>query len=165
MTGTSSRSPHLQVGVVHGHKLEQGCSGYPFIVRRLSVLGLVVYLVNYLLMYAVLRSGGKQEIVRVGDRVIVERLQAAPGSIVRLAAAAVVDGATVLATPEELQDVVVEAAVTKEVKGPKITGFTYKPKTNNRRRFGHRQHYSEIRIKAINVPNMSGKEVVADVQD
>ena len=146
------------------------CSRYisadiPRSFERQSVLDLAVYLVNYSFMYAVLRSGGKQEIVRVGDRVIVERLQAAPGSIVRLAAAAVVDGATVLATPEELQGVAVEATVTRTVKGPKITGFTYKPKTNNRRRFGHRQHYSEIRIKAINVPKMSGKEVVASVQD
>jgi len=115
-------------------------------------------LVNYSLMYAVLSSGGKQEVVKVGDRVVVERLKAAPGSVVHLDAAAVMNGEKVLATPRDLQDVTIEATVTREVKGPKITGFTYKPKTNSRRRFGHRQHYSEIRIEAIKVPERSGKE-------
>jgi large subunit ribosomal protein L21 len=43
----------------------------------------------------------------------------------------------------------VSARVVGQAKGPKINGFTYKPKTNSRRRWGHRQHYSTIEITGI----------------
>jgi large subunit ribosomal protein L21 len=47
----------------------------------------------------------------------------------------------------------VTARVVGEEKGPKVTGFTYKPKTNNRRRWGHRQRYTEIEITGISGPS------------
>ena len=52
---------------------------------------------------------------------------------------------TVLAEPSALKKVHVEGRVVGESKGPKITGFTYKPKSRSRRRFGHRQHYTTSR--------------------
>ena len=52
-------------------------------------------------------------------------------------------------SPAELAGATVTARVVGEVKGPKITGFTYKNKTNNRRRWGHRQHYATIEITGI----------------
>jgi large subunit ribosomal protein L21 len=61
----------------------------------------------------------------------------------------VVDGDTVLATPGDLAGASVTARVVGEAKGPKIVGFTYKNKSNNRRRWGHRQHYSTIEITEI----------------
>ncbi len=61
----------------------------------------------------------------------------------------VVDGETVLAGPDALAGSSVSARVVGEEKGPKVTGFTYKPKTNNRRRWGHRQRYTAIEITAI----------------
>ena len=61
----------------------------------------------------------------------------------------VVDGDAVLATPEQLKAAKVNARVVGDAKGPKINGFIYKNKTNQRKRWGHRQRYSTIEITAI----------------
>ncbi|TMK61384.1 MAG: 50S ribosomal protein L21 [Actinobacteria bacterium] len=100
-------------------------------------------------MYAVVRSGGKQYRVEPGQRFEVERVGAAEGDTLELAAILVVDGSTVLATPSQLNDVAVRARVVGETKGDKIHGFTYKPKTNQRRRWGHRQIHSVLEITEI----------------
>ena len=60
-----------------------------------------------------------------------------------------VDGETVLATPAQLDGAVVKARVVGATRGPKIDGFIYKPKSNNRRRYGHRQDLSVIEIVGI----------------
>ncbi|HKH26310.1 MAG TPA: 50S ribosomal protein L21, partial [Acidimicrobiia bacterium] len=98
-------------------------------------------------MYAVIKSGGKQYRVEEGEQLAVERLGA--DGDVELAPVLVVDGDHVLATPKELEAARVSARAVSEARGPKITGFTYKPKTNNRRRWGHRQRYSLIEITGI----------------
>ena len=103
-------------------------------------------------MYAVIRSGGKQERVAQGQQVRLERLGESHGTEVELTPVLVVDDGKVLATPEELAGVVVSARVIGEEMGPKIRGFTYKPKSNNRRRWGHRQQYSTVEILSISVP-------------
>jgi large subunit ribosomal protein L21 len=54
-----------------------------------------------------------------------------------------------LSTPDQLKGVSVKARIVGSAKGPKIDGFTYKRRTNNRRRFGHRQQYSVIEITSI----------------
>ena len=99
-------------------------------------------------MYAVVKSGGKQYRVVEGQRLRVERL-GAPESEVELRPVMLVDGDTVLATPEQLKGATVSARVVEEVRGPKINAFTYKNKSNNRRRWGHRQTYSAIEITGI----------------
>jgi large subunit ribosomal protein L21 len=99
-------------------------------------------------MYAVVKSGGKQYRVEEGQRLRVERLDA-PDSEVQLVPVMLVDGDTVLATPDQLSGATVSARVVDEVKGPKINAFTYKNKSNNRRRWGHRQTYSSIEITGI----------------
>jgi large subunit ribosomal protein L21 len=103
-------------------------------------------------MYAVIRSGGKQERVAEGEVLRLELLGAPEGEEVTFAPVLVVDEGTVLSTPDELRGAVVSARVVGEELGPKITGFTYKPKSNNRRRWGHRQRYSTIEITSISVP-------------
>jgi large subunit ribosomal protein L21 len=101
-------------------------------------------------MYAVIRSGGKQYRVEEGQQLDVERLVADAGSDVALTPVLLVDGATVLATPAQLEAATVSARVVEPlVKGPKIRGFTYKPKTNQRRRWGHRQQHSRIEVTSI----------------
>ncbi len=60
-----------------------------------------------------------------------------------------VDGDTVLATPAQLAGASVTAKVVGEEKGPKINAMTYKNKSNQRRRWGHRQHYATLVITAI----------------
>ena len=105
-------------------------------------------------MYAVIRTGGKQYRVEPGQRLEVERLRSDgastdAGAEVELAPVLVVDGDTVLATPKQLSGAKVVAKVVGEAKGPKIRGFTYKSKSNQRRRWGHRQQQSLIEITKI----------------
>jgi large subunit ribosomal protein L21 len=100
-------------------------------------------------MYAVIKSGGKQERVAEGQRLRVELLGQPIGSEVSFSPLLVVDGSTVLATPAQLAGSSVTAKVVGEEKGPKINAMTYKNKSNQKRRWGHRQHYSTIAITAI----------------
>ena len=99
-------------------------------------------------MYAVIATGGKQYKVEEGQRLDVERLGAAEGEV-ELRPVLLVDGSSVLATPTQLGGATVRAKVVGDARGPKIDGFTYKPKTNNRRRWGHRQKYTTIEITTI----------------
>ncbi|MCU4185495.1 50S ribosomal protein L21 [Acidiferrimicrobium sp. IK] len=100
-------------------------------------------------MYAVIATGGKQERVEEGQTLSVELLGKAEGEAVEFAPVLVVDGETVLAGPAQLAGAKVTARVVGETKGPKIRGFTYKPKTRGRTKWGHRQHYTEIEITGI----------------
>jgi large subunit ribosomal protein L21 len=99
-------------------------------------------------MYAVIKSGGKQYKVEKGQTLDVERVGAGADKV-ELTPVLLVDGDTVLAGPKALGKAKVSAKVVGEAKGPKITGFTYKNKTNNRKRWGHRQRYSTIEITGI----------------
>jgi len=99
-------------------------------------------------MYAVVKTGGKQYRVEEGQTLEVERL-GDPGTDITLDPVLVVDGDTVLATPAQLAGASVSARVIEETKGPKINGFVYKNKSNNRKRFGHRQTLARIEITGI----------------
>jgi large subunit ribosomal protein L21 len=103
-------------------------------------------------MYAVIRSGGKQERVAEGQQLRVELLGLPTGSDVELEPVLVVDDERVLATPDQLAGTVVSARIVGEELGPKIRGFTYQSKTRARRRWGHRQHYATVEITSITVP-------------
>jgi large subunit ribosomal protein L21 len=100
-------------------------------------------------MYAVIASGGKQARVAEGEQVHVELLDAEQGSEVSLTPVLVVDGDTVLATPSQLSGASVTGKVVGWAQGPKIDGFTYKRRTNQRRRYGHRQKYHVVEITSI----------------
>jgi large subunit ribosomal protein L21 len=100
-------------------------------------------------MYAVIEAGSTQQKVAEGEQVRVDLLDAEDGDEVTLAAKLLVDGDRVLATPDELAGVSVTAKVVGVAKGPKINGFTYKRRTNQRRRFGHRQRYTVVEITKI----------------
>jgi large subunit ribosomal protein L21 len=100
-------------------------------------------------MYAVIHTGGKQYRVQPGQRLEVELLGVEPEGEVSLRPVMLVDGDTVLAGAAKLEGATVTAKVVGEAKGEKIRGFTYKNKSNQRKRWGHRQHYSVIEITAI----------------
>ena len=100
-------------------------------------------------MYAVIESGNKQERVTAGQQIHVDLLDAEQGSDVSLTPVLLVDGDTVLATPDQLKGAAVKAKVVGWAKGPKIDGFTYKRRTNQRRRYGHRQKYTVVEITSI----------------
>ena len=124
-------------------------------------------------MYAVIRTGGKQYRVEPGQRLEVERLKTdgastGEGAEVELAPVLLVDGDTVLATPQQLTGAKVVAKVVGDSKGPKIHGFTYKSKSNQRRRWGHRQQQSLIEITKITPGSKSkapAKKADAEQQD
>lgn len=99
-------------------------------------------------MYAVIKTGGKQYRVSEGEKLQVERLGVDEGEI-DLTPVLLVDGDDVVSAPDALAGASVTAKVLGEVRGPKITGFTYKNKSNNRRRWGHRQQLSTIEITGI----------------
>lgn len=100
-------------------------------------------------MYAIVRSGGRQHRVSVGDVLDVDRTHASPGSTVELPVVLVVDDGKVTAEPAKLARYRVTAEVVREVKGPKIEMMTYKSKTGYRRRLGHRQRHTQIKVTGI----------------
>ena len=100
-------------------------------------------------MNAVIKRGGKQYKVEKGQQLDVELVGSDDDEKVELTPVLLVDGDTVLAGPKALNKAKVTAKVVGEAKGPKITGFTYKNKSNQRKRWGHRQRYSTIEITAI----------------
>src|SRR5712692_7541781 len=108
-------------------------------------------------MYAVIRTGGKQYRVETGEQLEVERIGAADGTDVELKPVLIVAGDTVLSTPSQLEGAVVRARVIAATRGPKIDGFIYKPKSNNRRRYGHRQSLSLLEITEITDIGGGGK--------
>jgi large subunit ribosomal protein L21 len=99
-------------------------------------------------MDAVIKTGGKQYRVTEGQRLDVERLGAIDTEV-DLTPVLLIDGDTVLAGPDALAKATVTAKVVGDAKGPKVTGFTYKNKSNQRKRWGHRQHYSTVEITGI----------------
>ena len=99
-------------------------------------------------MYAVIKTGGKQNRVEK-DQIIKVELLGDVGSSVSLSPVMIVDGDAVFATPDELAGSKVTAEIIGEGRGKKINGFTYKNKSNQSRRWGHRQNYNEIKITSI----------------
>ena len=102
-------------------------------------------------MYAVIKTGGKQERVEEGQTLSVELLKAATGEEVSFQPVLVVEGDRILSTAAQLSGAKVSGRVVGEAKGPKIKGFTYKPKTRGRKAWGHRQHYTTVEITGITV--------------
>ena len=101
-------------------------------------------------MYAIVKAGGHQEKVEVGDVILVNRLNAKKGDTVECPAALVVDGSKVILGAKDLAKLTVKAEVVNdEAKGPKISIMKYKNKTGVARRKGHRQQLTLVKITAI----------------
>ncbi|MDR2381295.1 MAG: 50S ribosomal protein L21 [Bifidobacteriaceae bacterium] len=100
-------------------------------------------------MYAIVKASGRQEKVSVGDTVVLDRLPQAAGATIELPALLLVDGAAVTTAPDALAKVKVTAQVLGNERGPKINIFTYKNKTGQHRRMGHRQDLTRVKITGI----------------
>ena len=100
-------------------------------------------------MYAIVRSGGRQHKVAVGDVLEVDRLEDAVGASVHLQPVLVVDGDTVTSAASALSAVTVTAEVLAETKGPKIRILKFKNKTGYKKRQGHRQRYTQVKVTGI----------------
>ena len=101
-------------------------------------------------MYAIVKAGGHQEKVEVGDTILVNRLAAKNVETVEFPVALVVDGSKVTVAAADLAKITVKAEVVDdEAKGPKIRIQKFKNKTGVARRKGHRQKLSIVKITEI----------------
>ena len=100
-------------------------------------------------MYAIVRAGGRQEKVSVGDVLLIDKTSTQAGDSIELSAILVVDGETITSDASSLAKIKVTAEVVKAAKGPKITILKYKNKTGYRKRQGHRQPLTRLKISEI----------------
>lgn len=102
-------------------------------------------------MYAVVKTGGKQYRVAVGDVLEVEKLDGGLGDAVTLPALLLVDGDDVTSDAKDLAKASVTGEVVEHTKGPKIKILKYKNKTGYRKRQGHRQHLTRVKVTGIDL--------------
>ena len=102
-------------------------------------------------MYAIIRAGGKQAKVSEGDVVDVDRVKT-DGDVTFVPLLIVQKDGTVISDRDKLANATVTAEILGESSGPKVDIFKYKAKTGYRRRAGHRQKYTQLQIKKIDVP-------------
>ena len=100
-------------------------------------------------MFAIIQTGGKQYKVQVGDVVKVEKLEVAVGETVSFDVLLTSDNGTIVAGNPIVKDVKCTAQVVEQGKGEKIVVYKYKPKKNYRRKQGHRQPFTALKILEI----------------
>ena len=100
-------------------------------------------------VYAIVKAGGRQEKVSVGDVVVVDRLSGDAGESIELPALLLVDGEKVTTKAADLAKVKVTAEIVRDEKGPKITILKFKNKTGYRKRQGHRQQLTRLKVTGI----------------
>ena len=101
------------------------------------------------MVYAIVRAGGRQEKVEVGTIVVLDRLKAAEGETIALEPVLYVDGEKVTHEAKALAKVTVEAEVVRNERGPKIVIQKFKNKTGYKKRQGHRQDLTRVKITGI----------------
>ncbi len=101
-------------------------------------------------MYAIVRSGGQQKKVAVGDVIEIDKVASQVGDSVTLPVVMLVDGDKVTTGADALGKASVTGEVLGGTKGPKITILKYKNKTGYRKRQGHRQKYTQVKVTGIN---------------
>ncbi|SDT18724.1 50S ribosomal protein L21 [Microlunatus soli] len=100
-------------------------------------------------MYAIVRSGGRQHKVAVGDVIEIDKIDDEAGASVALKPLLLVDGETVTSDKTKLDAASVTAEVVGGTKGPKIKIIKFKNKTGYRKRQGHRQKYTQVKVTGI----------------
>ena len=101
------------------------------------------------MVYAVVRAGGRQEKVEVGTIVVLDRQSAKIGDKIQLPAVLLVDGDAVTTDADKLAKVTVTAEVLGELRGPKIVIQKFKNKTGYKKRQGHRQDLTRVKVTGI----------------
>ena len=100
-------------------------------------------------VYAIVKAGGRQEKVSVGDVVVVDQVPGAVGDSVELRPVLLVDGEKVTSDAAALAKATVTAEIVRAEKGPKISIMKFKNKTGYRRRQGHRQRLTRLKVTGI----------------
>lgn len=101
------------------------------------------------MVYAVVRAGGRQEKVEVGTIIQLDRVKAAQGETIELPAVLLVDGDAVTSDADKLAKVTVTAEVLGDLRGPKIVIQKFKNKTGYKKRQGHRQELTRVKVTGI----------------
>ena len=101
------------------------------------------------MVYAIVRAGGRQEKVSVGDFVTLDRVNAEAGSTIELPAVMLVDGEKVTTSADDLSGVKVSAEVQGNLRGKKIIIHKFKNKTGYHKRQGHRSDLTRVKVTAI----------------
>ena len=101
------------------------------------------------MVYAVVRAGGRQEKVEVGTIVVLDRIKGDENGNVSLVPVLLVDGEKITSGAKDLAKVTVTAEVLNDLRGPKIVIQKFKNKTGYRKRQGHRQKYTQVRVTGI----------------
>ena len=104
---------------------------------------------SFNVVYAIVKAGGRQEKVSVGDVVVVDKLAEEIGSSIKLQPLMLVDGDAITVDAAKLGKISVKAEVVDSAKGPKISIIKYKNKSGYRKRQGHRQKMSVVKITEI----------------
>ena len=101
-------------------------------------------------VYAIVRAGGRQEKVAVGDVLLIDKVDnGEAGATLTLPVLLLVDGDAVTTDAAKLAKVTVSAEVVKPAKGPKIIIHKHKNKTGYNKRQGHRQPLTQVKITGI----------------
>ncbi|WP_235737114.1 50S ribosomal protein L21 [Nocardioides alcanivorans] len=100
-------------------------------------------------MYAIVRAGATQQKVAVGDVIEIDKVETSVGESVELPVVLLVDGESVTSDSSTLGKASVTAEVLGGTKGPKIIIQKYKNKTGYKKRQGHRQKYTQVKVTAI----------------
>ncbi|MGC9142091.1 MAG: 50S ribosomal protein L21 [Caldimicrobium sp.] len=101
-------------------------------------------------MFAVIKTGGKQYVVKPGDRLKVEKIEGNPGDIVEIKVVLLINtGENLKIGTPLVESALVTAEIIEQGKSPKIIVFKKKPKKGYKRKRGHRQLFTTIEIKEI----------------
>ncbi|GAA1340332.1 50S ribosomal protein L21 [Arthrobacter roseus] len=101
------------------------------------------------MVYAIVRAGGRQEKVSVGDLVTLDRVSGNAGSTFEMPALLLVDGDKVTSAVEDLAKVTVTAEIVENLRGPKIVIQKFKNKTGYKRRQGYRSALTKVKVTSI----------------
>lgn len=103
-------------------------------------------------MYAIVKTGGKQFKAKQDDVLIVEKIEGEPGTAVEFGEVVLfADGDQVTVGSPLVQGAKVTGTIVRQAKGPKIDAFNYKAKKNERKRWGHRQPQTHIKVTGVSI--------------
>jgi large subunit ribosomal protein L21 len=138
-----ARNVHTAMRAVHGWNQSRISAGPArnFVITSREVSSPVVY--------AIVRAGGRQEKVSVGDFVTMNRVPGGVGSTLELPALLLVDGEKITSAATDLAKVKVTAEKLEDLRGPKIVIQKFKNKTGYKKRQGHRQELTKVKITSI----------------